>query len=98
MLVAFIAKDRPASLETRMKVRPDHVAFLETLNAAGRLAFAGPFLDGEGKPNGSLVVVVADSVDDARAMLADDPYAKADLFEHTEFSAWNWGFNKPANL
>ncbi|PZO80083.1 MAG: hypothetical protein DI629_07940 [Mesorhizobium amorphae] len=95
MLVAFIAKDRPGQLETRMSVRPEHVEFLNKLNAEGTLAFAGPFLGEDGKPNGSLVVVEAESVDAAGKILAEDPYAKAGLFETTSLSAWNWVFNKP---
>jgi len=98
MLVAFIAKDRPDGLSLRMETRPAHVAFLERLNAEKKLAFAGPFLDGEGKPNGSLVVVRAESLDAAKAMLAEDPYAKAGLFESAEFRAWTWAFNKPEGL
>lgn len=96
MLVAFIAKDRPGQLETRMSTRPAHVDFLNRLNAEKTLAFAGPFLDAEGKPNGSLVVVEAESVEAAERILAEDPYAKAGIFESTSFSAWNWVFNKPA--
>ncbi len=94
MLVAFIAKDRPNHLETRMAARPDHVAFLDKLNAEGTLAFAGPFLGDDGKPTGSLVVIKTDSVEAAQAVMAQDPYAKAGLFETVEASAWNWVFNK----
>ncbi|TIW84905.1 MAG: hypothetical protein E5V59_30720, partial [Mesorhizobium sp.] len=56
MLFALICKDRPASLQVRLDTRPEHIAFLEGLNGDKQLAFAGPFLDAEGKPNGSLVV------------------------------------------
>ncbi|HEV7255188.1 MAG TPA: YciI family protein [Mesorhizobium sp.] len=98
MLVAFIAKDRSQGLALRMETRPAHIAFLERLNAEGKLTFAGPFLDSEGKPDGSLVVVNAGSLDEAKAMLAEDPYAKAGLFEFTDFRAWNWAFNRPDGL
>ena len=59
MLFAFVCKDKPGSLQLRMDTRPEHVAFLTKLNEAGTLKFAGPFLDADGKPNGSLVVVEA---------------------------------------
>ena len=98
MLFAFTAKDFPGRLPLRMETRPAHVAFLEGLNAQGALAFAGPLLDGEGKPKGSLVVVKAESLEAAHAMLAEDPYAKAGLFETTELSAWTWSFNKPEGM
>ncbi|TIM63516.1 MAG: hypothetical protein E5Y58_28790, partial [Mesorhizobium sp.] len=59
MLFALICKDKPGSLQVRLDTRPEHVAFLEGLNGENKLAFAGPFLDVDGKPNGSLVVVEA---------------------------------------
>ncbi len=59
MLFALICKDKPGSLQVRLDTRPEHVAFLEGLNGEKKLAFAGPFLDADGKPNGSLVVVEA---------------------------------------
>ncbi|TIM60587.1 MAG: hypothetical protein E5Y60_30735, partial [Mesorhizobium sp.] len=59
MLFALICKDKPGSLQVRLDTRPEHVAFLEGLNGENKLAFAGPFLDADGKPNGSLVVVEA---------------------------------------
>lgn len=95
MLFAFLCQDKPGALEVRMEARPAHIAFLDGLNAEGRLAFAGPFLDAEGKPNGSLVVVKAETIEEARALAAADPYARAGLFASVEIQPWNWVFNKP---
>ncbi|TGQ43851.1 MULTISPECIES: YciI-like protein [unclassified Mesorhizobium] len=96
MLFALICKDKPGSLQVRLDTRPDHVAFLEGLNREQKLAFAGPFLDAEGKPNGTLAVVEAPDLAAAKALSATDPYAKAGLFESVEIRQWNWSFNKPA--
>ncbi|MBZ9797072.1 YciI-like protein [Mesorhizobium sp. ES1-4] len=96
MLFALICKDKPGNLQVRLDTRPEHVAFLEGLNADKKLAFAGPFLDADGKPNGSLVVVEASDMNGAQALSAADPYAKAGLFESVEIRPWNWTFNKPA--
>ena len=96
MLFAFVCKDKPDNLQLRIDTRPPHVAFLEGLNAEGKLAFAGPFLNAEGKPDGSLVVVEAPDLAAAQALSAADPYAKAGLFESVEIRQWNWTFNKPA--
>jgi len=96
MLFALICKDKPGSLQVRLDTRPEHVAFLERLNGDKKLAFAGPFLDADGKPNGSLVVVEAQDLAGAQALSAADPYAKAGLFESVEIRPWNWTFNKPA--
>jgi uncharacterized protein YciI len=71
--------DKPDSLELRMATRPSHLDYLKA-NIA-RLVLVGPVLDGEGKPRGSLYVVdVADRAE-AEALAANDPYAKAGLFE-----------------
>jgi uncharacterized protein YciI len=96
MLFAVICKDKPGNLQVRLDTRPEHIAFLEGLNGEKKLAFAGPFLDAEGKPNGSLVVVEAPDMAGAQALSAADPYAKAGLFESVEIRPWNWTFNKPA--
>ena len=96
MLYALICKDKPGHLQVRLDARPDHVAFLNGLNADKKLAFAGPFLDADGKPNGSMVVIEATDLAGAEALAAADPYAKAGLFEKVEIKPWTWVFNKPA--
>ncbi|ESZ18161.1 YciI-like protein [Mesorhizobium sp. L48C026A00] len=97
MLFALICKDKPGSLQVRLDTRPEHVAFLEGLNGENKLAFAGPFLDADGKPNGSLVVVEALDLEAAEALSAADPFARAGLFESVEIRQWNWTFNKPVS-
>lgn len=98
MLFALIATDKPDHLETRLAARPAHMDFLNGLQAAGSLVLAGPFLDAEGSPRGSLVVVKSETLGAAKAMLAEDPYQAADLFASVDISAWNWTFNKPEGL
>ncbi|MGB6118149.1 MAG: YciI-like protein [Mesorhizobium sp.] len=96
MLFAFICNDKPGHLQVRLDTRPTHVDWLNGLNDAGTLTFAGPFLGDDGKPTGSFVVVdVADKAA-AEALAGQDPYAKAGLFADVEVRAWNWTFNKPA--
>ena len=86
MLFAMICTDRPASLELRMATRPAHLAYLE--GAAAQLVQAGPLLDAEGRPGGSLLIIdVADRAA-AEAFAAADPYAKAGLFESTIIRAY----------
>jgi uncharacterized protein YciI len=95
MHFAFVCQDKPGALQVRLDTRPEHVAYLNTLNAEGTLAFAGPFLGDDGKPTGSLVVVKAETIEAAREIAANDPYAKAGLFASVEVKAWNWVFNHP---
>lgn len=95
MLFALICTDKPGHLHIRQETRPAHLAHLEGLNAQGTLKLAGPFLDAEGKPNGSLVIVEAADEAAARALADADPYAKAGLFQHVEIRPWSWTVNKP---
>lgn len=95
MLFAILCTDKPGALQLRLDTRPEHVAHLNTLNEEGKLAFAGPFHDADGKPNGSLVVVKADSIEAARGLAEADPYAKAGLFATVDVKPWNWVFNNP---
>ena len=95
MLFAFVCKDKPGHLNVRMDTRPVHVEHLNRLNAEGTLKMAGPFLDAEGKPNGSLVIVSAETIEAAKAIADSDPYTKAGLFESVEVKPFNWVFNNP---
>jgi uncharacterized protein YciI len=95
MLFAFVCKDKPGHLNVRMETRPAHLEHLNKLNAEGMLKMAGPFLDADGKPNGSLVVVKAESAEAAKAIADADPYTKAGLFESVEIKPFNWVFNNP---
>jgi uncharacterized protein YciI len=96
MIFVLTAKDKAGHLQVRMDNRPAHVDFLNALNAEGKLVFAGPFLDAEGKPSGSLVAFEVADQAAAEALAARDPYAIAGLFESVEIRPWNWVFNKPA--
>ena len=95
MLYALICTDKPESLQLRLDTRPTHLDYLNGLNEAGTIKFAGPFLNADGKPNGSLVVVEAEDEAAAKAIADGDPYAKAGLFATVEIRAWNWTINKP---
>ncbi|WP_375451070.1 YciI family protein [uncultured Devosia sp.] len=93
MLFAIIAQDKPNGVEHRMAVRPTHLKHLETLG--DRLVFAGPFLDAEGKPTGSLMVIEAPSLEEGMALAAADPFVTQGVFAAYEVKRWNWGINNP---
>ncbi len=95
MLFAVICADKPGHLNLRMETRPPHVEWLNGLNAAGELKIAGPFLDADGKPCGSMLIIAAADIEAAKALAAQDPYAKAGLFETVEIKPYNWVFNNP---
>ncbi len=91
MLFALIANDKKGALEVRLANRPEHLAYLESLGQS--LVFAGPFLNEAGQPDGSLVVVEAASLSKAEEIAANDPYARASLFESCTIRAWKWALN-----
>ncbi|MHB2266965.1 YciI-like protein [Aliihoeflea sp. PC F10.4] len=95
MIYILLCNDKPRHLQTRLDNRPAHVEYLNDLDAAGTLRFAGPFLDDDGKPNGSMVALEAASEAEARQIADADPYAKAGLFESVDIKPWNWVFKKP---
>lgn len=95
MLFALLCTDKPGALQLRLDTRPDHLAYLNDLNAKGILKIAGPLLDEDGKPTGSLIILKAETVEEARALAEADPYAKAGLFSTVEIKAYNWVFNNP---
>ena len=95
MLYALMCKDKPGALDLRLSTRPTHVEYLKGLHAAGTLKMAGPLMGVDDKPNGSLVIVEAESLEAARSLADNDPYAKAGLFESVDIRAFNWVFNNP---
>jgi uncharacterized protein YciI len=81
MLFALICTDKPGSLAARGAARPAHLDYLRAREAA--LHFAGPLLDPDGNPCGSLFLLDATDRAAAEAFAAADPYAQAGLFEST---------------
>jgi uncharacterized protein len=86
MLYAIISEDVVDSLEKRKLARPDHLARLELLKNEGRLVLAGPHpaIDNENPGDagftGSLVVAEFNSLADAEAWAAADPYIAAGAY------------------
>jgi uncharacterized protein len=93
MLYALLCTDKPASVDLRMAVRPEHLAYLGSLGS--KMKAAGPFLDDAGSPTGSLVIIEAESRAEAEAMAAKDPYAIAGLFASVEIKPWRWALKNP---
>ncbi len=98
MIFILLCKDKPGHLQTRLDNRPAHVDYLTGLDQAGTLRFAGPFLDADGKPCGSMVAIEAADEGEARKFADADPYAKAGLFESVDIKPWTWVFKKPEGI
>jgi uncharacterized protein YciI len=94
MLYALICTDKPGSLAARKANRPEHLAYLKSLGET--LVFAGPFTEPDGQTmNGSLIVIKTSSLDDARKIAAEDPFAKLGIFASVDIRPWLWVVNKP---
>ncbi len=53
---------------------------MDPLNKAGKVVLAGPLTDGAG----SLIVIKADSLEEAKTFAADDPYVTQGVFARYE--------------
>ena len=86
MLYAIVATDVANSLEARMAARPAHLERLQQLKAEGRIVLAGPHpaIDsndpGAAGFTGSLVVAEFESLIDAQAWAAADPFVAAGVY------------------
>lgn len=88
-LYMFHGLDRPGALEVRKATRPAHLAWIETLDP--RVKIGGPMLAEDGAtPVGSMLVVEAETLDDAKALFAQDPYALAGLWAETTVRPYTW--------
>lgn len=79
MLFTILCRDKPGSLDLRLATRAQHIAYLQTY--VDRILEAGPLLDLDGRPCGSLLIVDVDDRATAEGFAESDPYAKAGLFE-----------------
>jgi uncharacterized protein YciI len=79
VIYTFVLLDRPHASELRLRVRPEHKAYLGL--QADHIAFAGPLVDDEGQTmHGSLLAIDFPSREAAVAWLKDDPFYKAGLY------------------
>ena len=79
MLYAVHYLDRADAGDIRQQHREAHIAYRKGLD--NRLLLAGPLLSEDGKPVGSLVLIEAGTLEDAKVIAHSDPYAAAGLFE-----------------
>ena len=84
--VRYTYNDKTANLAA---TRPVHRAWLTERLAAGDLLASGPFADGD---PGALLVFRAASRDELDALVAQDPYAAADVLAAVEVRAWEQVF------
>ena len=68
----------------RLQTRPAHREYLQSLLAAGQLWMSGPWAD----DTGAMLIYEADSLADAEALLAVDPYRAAGVLADARIKEW----------
>jgi uncharacterized protein YciI len=81
----LICHDKPASLDLRMATREAHLAYARS---SGCVRAGGPFLDPDGQPIGSMLIIETDSLSEAHSFASHDPYALAGLFQSVDLRPW----------
>jgi uncharacterized protein YciI len=82
--------DKPMQQPLRAETRPQHLAYLQA--AIDQVVVAGPLLDDEGTPIGSMLLMEFPDRRSAVAFAADDPYARVGLFSSVAVTAWRQVF------
>ena len=80
MKFVILGFDGPDGQTKRKIHRPAHLASLEPLSRDGKVILAGPFTD----QAGSLIIIEADSLEEARRIAREDPYTIHGIFERVE--------------
>jgi len=91
------ARDKADALDTRLATRAEHLAYIA--EAKVKILMAGPvFLEDGTTMAGSTFVIDCAEAETARNWAANDPYAKAGLFETVEIVPFKWliGTAKPS--
>jgi len=96
MLFIVSGRDRADGLDGRLQHRQAHRQHYWDL--AEDLILSGPYLDEDGGPIGSMIVMRAQSQAAAEAHVARDPYVVNNVFETVSVSRWDWFMNRPDEL
>ncbi|MBV8473266.1 MAG: YciI family protein [Hyphomicrobiales bacterium] len=94
MLFVATCTDRPDSMALRLETRPAHLAYPASLG--DRVRIGGAMLTSDqSSVVGSLLIFEAVDEAEVRALLADDPYAKAQLFASVDVKPWRQAVGLP---
>ena len=93
MIFVIIGYDSPDGQAKRKLHRQAHLERMDPLNKAGKVVLAGPLTDGAG----SLIVIKADSLEEAKAFAAGDPYVIHGVFACHEVHPFMQVYPTPAS-
>ncbi|KAJ1675095.1 hypothetical protein EV182_001947 [Spiromyces aspiralis] len=80
MVTAYDFKDSDA-INRRMAAREQHLKVAGEMHSAKRLVYGGAILSDEGKMVGSTLVYEADSIDEVRELVKNDPYTVGKVWD-----------------
>jgi len=78
----LVCHDKPESFGLRAETRGEHLEYIKS--TGDMILLAGPMLDDQDRPIGSVLIIEADDLSAAQKFADNDPYAKAGLFSETE--------------
>ncbi|RYG37089.1 hypothetical protein EON81_07725 [bacterium] len=79
-------------VERRAPHRSDHLSYMETLRLEGRALMGGAFAD---PVDGALILYRAETVEEVRRMMDEDPYGKIGLFDDVRIREWTVAVGAP---
>ena len=95
-LFSFYCRDDEVhGAQRRAETRPAHLDWIGRLGE--RVRMAGPLISEDGRMIGSLCLIEAGSLEDARLLAKEDPYARAGVFADVQITETKWvlGAGKP---
>jgi uncharacterized protein YciI len=96
MLFIVSGRDHANGLEHRLKHRPQHRAYYESLG--DDLILSGPYLDSSGEPIGSMIIIRRESQGAAELFANADPFVTEGVFARLTVSRWDWFMKRPVDL
>ena len=93
MTFVILGFDGPEGQARRQIHRPAHLASLEPLDREGKVIMAGPFTD----QAGSLIIIEADSLEEASRIAHRDPYTLHGVFERVEVHPFQQVLPRPTH-
>ena len=99
MYVVALMTDKPDVSEVRSQTRPAYRAYLRDHPDHPNVTVhhAGPTIADDGETlAGVMLLMEAPSLDEARAFVADSPFAKADVFADGDIRQFDWITGNPS--
>lgn len=96
MLFIVSGHDHLNVIARRLEFRTAHRAHYTDLG--DDLILSGPYLDEDGEPIGSMIIMRRHNQEAAEAHVRSDPYVIKDVFADWSLRRWDWFMNRPEAL